>query len=907
MKYACHCHVLITTVYVSAVYKCLPFLFLILRCSLDTNENYVPEKFKLGEISPGKENNCNGFPFILENNIELTSVASSEAPPPLPGCSSSLGNDAYAGVTPAMVDQIIQTQLTYANHESCVTSNYETMDERVEVRMQEQEDRLSILGESKDVPEYENPADFNQNWIKQMETHQKDILPITKIKTDKTLYNWLTYFFDEKEKSKSKLGCRICIKYFDEFKFPRNHKPDLANKGGTIKPTTQLNTNMLNDHAKSPVHLGIVERLKVKREKRLATVVNAAEKKKEAEENGKYQVTANMFKVSYASIRANIPFMSHNLIVNVVKSIGGNLGVHHYESTSAVRMAEVISKEMHETLRKSLISKKFPMSIILDGTTDMGLHHYLVVLIQTLEDNRPVMYFYKLIELVADESAEGQLNVLEREFKKDGDDFFKYIKANMVGFGADGASVNSGRIAGLGKKLSNFISRPFPLFQVHCMPHRLELAVKHAIESNKFWDEFGKTMNGVDVFYTGHSQKRMQFLRAHALAKLIKLYALSSIFKQRWSASQKQSVQNFIHNWHLLVENLQSMSVDKSFMDKAGTSCAAIGHLNRISKRGFVVGMHFLLDLLSGVQRISKFWQKSAGVIIGKEESKLALMKLISTLEVSNGVHTTAFFKDVVCSDKAGRTCTEKEYLETSTSVKFKGVELEKDVNVLEFTFARKELCQKLLAEIKRYFPESEFSEFEIFVPSKLPKDIADAQVYGQSQVQDLAKRFKLPEITTANEWKELLINLIGSNTFCSQKGHAPDVFWPYYLRKKDFFWGSNIKALIETALVLPSGSADAERAFSILKHIKYDRRSSLTSAHLDDLLRIRINGPNDVSKFSAARYARAWVNKYNHMLTDDTTQKRKIADLESDENANDFNDDEDVENNKYFTSSNLF
>ena len=77
------------------------------------------------------------------------------------------------------------------------------------------------------------------------------------------------------------------------------------------------------------------------------------------------------------------------------------------------------------------------------------------------------------------------------------------------------------------------------------------------------------------------------------------------------------------------------------------------------------------------------------------------------------------------------------------------------------------------------------------------------------------------------------------------------------------------MKKLIQMALVIPIGSSDVERGFSILKHANYDRRSRLKEETLDSILRIRINGP-EIGEFNAVRYARRW-EKEGKILTDST------------------------------------
>jgi hypothetical protein len=244
------------------------------------------------------------------------------------------------------------------------------------------------------------------------------------------------------------------------------------------------------------------------------------------------------------------------------------------------------------------------------------------------------------------------------------------------------------------------------------------------------------------------------------------------------------------------------------------------------------------------------------------------MVKHAEQTKTGNGRSVTKFLIEVVCSDKSGRVCTEKEYLDISTSVKWRGIELEKSKSPNLFTETRAKLSDNLKEQLEHYFPEGSLSDFEAFVPKKLPTELVPAEIYGLSSIQNLANRFKLDPLKTSKEWTELLQSIIPMNTFCRQVKKPADIFWSYYLRKADAKWGDNIKALIKTVLALPASSADAERLFSKSKHLAYDRRSRLTGRHINDQLRIRSNGPKDVESFSAAKYARAWV-KLGHTLTD--------------------------------------
>ena len=83
------------------------------------------------------------------------------------------------------------------------------------------------------------------------------------------------------------------------------------------------------------------------------------------------------------------------------------------------------------------------------------------------------------------------------------------------------------------------------------------------------------------------------------------------------------------------------------------------------------------------------------------------------------------------------------------------------------------------------------------------------------------------------------------------------------------------------------------------MNYLRNPRRSSLSSENLEDLMRIRINGPKQVSKFRANEYARHFIDEENHLRADDPTFKKTKVHL----------DLEDIENNQIdsLPESNLF
>ena len=159
------------------------------------------------------------------------------------------------------------------------------------------------------------------------------------------------------------------------------------------------------------------------------------------------------------------------------------MGFHHYERRSAQRMANHISDTMHKEFVTFLKTDRSPIAIMVDGATDKSQNHYLCIFLQTLYQDKPKVVFYRNPQIGSDESANGLLKIMKDVFELDG--LTDVIHARLTAFVADGASVNLGKKAGLAVKLEELVGRQ--LIKVHCMAHRLHLAVRKIFTDS---DEF---------------------------------------------------------------------------------------------------------------------------------------------------------------------------------------------------------------------------------------------------------------------------------------------------------------------------------------------------------------------------------------------------------------------------------
>ena len=100
-------------------------------------------------------------------------------------------------------------------------------------------------------------------------------------------------------------------------------------------------------------------------------------------------------------------FNQHETIVALQKVHGINFATHYSGVNSPVQITHSISLQFYERFINNLLWNNENISVILDSSSDLKRKYYLTVLFQTIEDNRVILYFYRLIPLGSDEIANG--------------------------------------------------------------------------------------------------------------------------------------------------------------------------------------------------------------------------------------------------------------------------------------------------------------------------------------------------------------------------------------------------------------------------------------------------------------------------------------------------------------------
>ena len=358
---------------------------------------------------------------------------------------------------------------------------------------------------------------------------------------------------------------------------------------------------------------------------------------------------------------------------------------------------------------------------------------------------------------------------------------------------------------------------------------------------------------------------------------------------------------------------------------KPDIKASAKGLLNILSDRYFFLLLHYLADLLDVLGRFSQRFQLRYGILIEQADNLSELLQSLRVCGSNGGPNLAKALTYTKCGDEKCETL--KRY-EEAHDVKYMDVTLVKPqerkgkrTHFPKLSGIQFEMASALIDEIKSYLPNRDMQIFSVLDPNNWPDVDTDSQYseihfYGLPEIAELYRSYNIERDNInmdsgkfTNLWRDTLITIMNSADFCKYKGKVI-TFWKHFLDLPNMVHPV-VGDLVTKVLATPIGSADAERSFSILFHIRNKRRSRLTTEHLEDNMRVRMNAPNDLDEFGpyALKVAKKWAEK--NFLTDDPVRIQTGPKRPTNREINPGGDGDVPDNNnnnyKYLDGSNLF
>ncbi|KAL2095659.1 hypothetical protein ACEWY4_007807 [Coilia grayii] len=318
--------------------------------------------------------------------------------------------------------------------------------------------------------------------------------------------------------------------------------------------------------------------------------------------------------------------------------------------------------------------------------------------------------FLDITELTEGTDAESVYKSLKRSLLQAGlDDVF--LGRNLISIATDGAAVLTGKNTGLIARLKS----DFPNIQsVHCLAHRLELAVHDALKAVAGCSHFEIFISKLYALYH-QSAKNARLLEEAAADLNMQVLRIGQIFSIRWVASSFNTVKAVWNNYPALARHFQTASEDAGRNDAERKKYLG---LHKHLTHTFVMDLACMKDALRELQGLSLKLQRRDLSLVDATRHIQQTMDVLAAMKESGGKSTL------------------KAEQRASIGL-FKDVELSEGREKIN----RRQFYQSVIDGLKMRMPESDLVQMLKPLDKHFwPKDRNALILYGEHEVRKLAK-----------------------------------------------------------------------------------------------------------------------------------------------------------------------
>ncbi|XP_078199597.1 zinc finger protein 862 isoform X3 [Callithrix jacchus] len=520
---------------------------------------------------------------------------------------------------------------------------------------------------------------------------------------------------------------------------------------------------------------------------------------------------ANMehfFNAAYSIAYHSRPLNDFEKILKLLQSTGTMILGKYRNRTACTQFIKYIS----ETLKREILEdvRKSPcVSVLLDCSTDASEQACVGIYIRYFKQMEVKESYITLAPLYS-ETADGYfetivsaLDELDIPFRKPG---------WVVGLGTDGSAMLSCR-GGLVEKFQEVIPQLLP---VHCVAHRLHLAVVDACGSIDLVRKCDRHIRTVFKFYQS-SNKRLNELQEGAAALEQEILRLKDLNAVRWVASRRRTLHALLASWPALARHLQSVA-------EAGGQIGhrAKGMLKLMRGFHFIKFCHFLLDFLSIYRPLSEVCQREIVLITEVNATLGQAYMALESLRHQAGPKEEEFntsFKDGrlhgICLDRL--EVAEQRFQVDRERTVLTGIEY---------------LQQRFSAD-----RPPQLKNMEVFDTMAWPSGIELAS-FGNDDILTLARYFER-SLPAGYSEEALLEEWLGLKTITQ---HLPfSMLCKNTLTQHYRF--PLLSKLMAVVVCVPVSTSCCERGFKAMNRIRTDERTKLSNEVLNMLMMTAVNG----------------------------------------------------------------
>ena len=768
-------------------------------------------------------------------------------------------------------------------------------------KLREEADRLLNTwgGDDEDLEEMEVEEDFlyktlkyfEEWWLDTIKTYQSGLLPVALINTE-AVKHWFEFLYDSVSPALSRYRCWLCNAFWDLAMLSPVYKPAIAQNEGKLRSNYKNNWQDILEHTDNEGHIYLnkmAEKEGVKTKEEFKEVLYRKHSSGEL-----LEAQNNQFLTAHKEAQLGMSYGSHVGLTDLQTENGCNMGRLHRTPDGSKIERLSMCKRYRNDLKSFLHHYNGPVGVMLDESVDASHKSQMIVYIQGVESNRPMLWYYRTIQ-ITDATAEGLFQALIGAWRDDG--LYDFFKANLLSIATDGASTLTGLRGGLHTLLDNWADHD--LVKTKCMAHKLNLSVKWGIGKFEHFVFLEKTVNRHHGFYKGNAgHKRYDHLMKTALELGLYLYSPSYVFEVRWSSSETWAFEVILRNYEIIVDDLSAIMNDPTTTFSASDKKQASELLVTFLSRRFMLLLQFAQDIFDLISIWSKRLQESNGLLFDKLRQRDDILTKLEALKTptpgSGETRTGKFLNQVKCWGRIpyagsyydmirGSVCHEHQFHEVE-HVEWRGRQLSdldfELVDLPKLVDVRNSTIQSLQDQIMEYFPEeSLLRSLSVLDPSQFPNNIVELNSYSDQTVdailligESLGYQEQLPHL--AENWEYLLSSIMTHSTqseYLEDKEAGPMLFWEKYLNKP--YFRDSLKMVIQATLVLSIGSSECERGFSIMNRLKPKDRSLIDNVGLDCDMFLNINGPRFLKDVPKDLFSLDFYHA-GHSLADDPIHK---------------------------------
>ena len=267
------------------------------------------------------------------------------------------------------------------------------------------------------------------------------------------------------------------------------------------------------------------------------------------------QKLEKMFRNCHALIIKNRPLSDFGWLCELDEKKGLTLGSTYRNTESAKKFIKAIADTEFSKVSSLVQESKF-LCFIGDGSTDSSVKEQEMWFVRSCMKGEILVNFtgvHAAEKADAKSIVSGLKETVSNNLQIDWGD----VSQNMVALSCDGASVMMGSKAGVGALLR--AEQP-SLLSIHCMAHRLELALKDSTKKMKLYD---KTVNvlamGIYYFYHNSGLNRSMLVRSYNATigdKKDELLVPTRVGGTRWIGHTLRALVNLTTSYKYIVQHL---------------------------------------------------------------------------------------------------------------------------------------------------------------------------------------------------------------------------------------------------------------------------------------------------------------------------------------------------------------